>query len=624
MGWRAPRILVAAGLLGWLVLIPALAAGASPASAPTSVAATAGPGQVTLRWAAPASDGGSPINDYQVSVSRGPWVSLGVVASPATVAGLTNGLSYDFQLRAVTAVGPGAASAVVSATPAGTPGPITAPVVSALSASETTITWLPPYDDGGSVVIGYEWSLDGSAWAPTGTTSAVVSGLAPLSDHLLRVRALNASGPGAIAPGIEFTTLAAGSGTLGGATGGAGSVAPSPSASSSGSPAPVPGRPAVPGDYSGSSGTVTWSVGKPGVGIITLADGRLLYLDERASTNAIAASVPPIWEALLSLRNAVVAGVVTLIFVVVGLTLGAPVELVKDWIKKAWKSLVALFPRAPGAGAPLTRWQAWAGALAFMAVGQFIATFNAPLDQIAPLRQTLQNVAFGIVAVLLMSYVRDRPEARFHRELHGDRGQVTAEWPVLLLTAAGVIFAQVTGMVPGLVIGVFAARRFRASLSESHSGEGAWRAGWTLIVGSLLAWVALDVVGLLVPDETSVLRAFCDTVLAMIVVGGTQGLLWALAGPGEEAGKLLRAWSVGRWVGLVFCASFALVGIVAAGGSRAAALLRPNLDVHEELLLLASGLAFLAILTVAQRVRHARMPRPEVEPDPVSSGAGRP
>ena len=43
----------------------------SPPDPPTGVAATAGDGQATITWSAPASDGGSPITSYTVTASPG-------------------------------------------------------------------------------------------------------------------------------------------------------------------------------------------------------------------------------------------------------------------------------------------------------------------------------------------------------------------------------------------------------------------------------------------------------------------------------------------------------------------------------------------------------------------------
>ena len=75
-------------------------------SAPTSLAATAGDGRVTLRWSAPSRDGGSPIVRYEYRYredggSYGGWVTVsgGASSTSVTVTGLDNGTAYEFLVR---------------------------------------------------------------------------------------------------------------------------------------------------------------------------------------------------------------------------------------------------------------------------------------------------------------------------------------------------------------------------------------------------------------------------------------------------------------------------------------------------------------------------------------------
>ena len=78
---------------------------------PTGVTAQPGDGSATVRWLAPASDGGRPITRYTVQIS--PAASGGaveVVATVAVITGLSNGTAYTFRVSAVNAVGTGPAS----------------------------------------------------------------------------------------------------------------------------------------------------------------------------------------------------------------------------------------------------------------------------------------------------------------------------------------------------------------------------------------------------------------------------------------------------------------------------------------------------------------------------------
>lgn len=100
------------------------AGGTTAPGQPTGLAATAGNGQASLSWTAPASDGGAAITDYTVqyrtTAGPGAWTTFADAVSTATsavVTGLTNGTGYDFQVAAVNSVGTGTYSATASATP---------------------------------------------------------------------------------------------------------------------------------------------------------------------------------------------------------------------------------------------------------------------------------------------------------------------------------------------------------------------------------------------------------------------------------------------------------------------------------------------------------------------------
>jgi hypothetical protein len=97
-------------LAGGLRPQPGFAAFALPPGAPTAAAATAGDGEATVTFAAPAATGGAPVTSYAVTGSPEGQTASGA-ASPIVVTGLTNGTTYTFTVTATNVAGTGPPSA---------------------------------------------------------------------------------------------------------------------------------------------------------------------------------------------------------------------------------------------------------------------------------------------------------------------------------------------------------------------------------------------------------------------------------------------------------------------------------------------------------------------------------
>ena len=188
---------------------------------PTGLAATAGNGQVTLSWNAPASNGGTAITGYDVYMGTSPG---GESASPAngslvastsyTVSGLKNGTTYYFTADAVNGSNlHSAASAETSATPVA---PVTAPgAPSGLAATagdaQVSLSWNAPASDGGAAITGYRvyQGAGKTAVASVTGTSATVTGLTNGTRYLFKVTAVNKAGEGPASGAASATPTAA-------------------------------------------------------------------------------------------------------------------------------------------------------------------------------------------------------------------------------------------------------------------------------------------------------------------------------------------------------------------------------------------------------------------------------
>ncbi|HVQ49176.1 MAG TPA: fibronectin type III domain-containing protein, partial [Mycobacterium sp.] len=118
----------------------------APPSAPTTVKAVAGNGQVTVTWAAPSSTGGSPITGYTVTASPGGKTCQTTGELTCTVQGLTNSTAYTFTVTATNAAGTSAASAASApVTPVAAVAPAAPTAVKGVAGNgQVTVTWAAP------------------------------------------------------------------------------------------------------------------------------------------------------------------------------------------------------------------------------------------------------------------------------------------------------------------------------------------------------------------------------------------------------------------------------------------------------------------------------------------------
>lgn len=197
---------------------------ATVASAPTSVTGTSYvDSSVPLSWAAPTSNGGTPITSYVIEYSLSPYSSWALATtSPAscsstscTVTGLTNGTGYEFQVAAVNNAGTGPYSTPSSpVTPSTTASAPTSLACSSAASTQSSITWSAPASNGGAAISGYEvqYSSDGGSTWTTASSSAqspyTLTGLTNGTTYDCQVAAVNPSGVGVFSSPVAFTPSA--------------------------------------------------------------------------------------------------------------------------------------------------------------------------------------------------------------------------------------------------------------------------------------------------------------------------------------------------------------------------------------------------------------------------------
>ncbi len=187
---------------GWGATYSPVTSGQAP-SEPQSVSATAGNGQVSVSWSAPASP--RDLRTYTViarnATSSAIVAQVGAASSAtsATITGLTNGTEYSFTVAATNEYGTSAESS-----PAATATPVSVPtvpleLVATPGTDSISASWSAPASSGGSAVIDYTATLTptggGSASTSTvSTTSTSFTGLTAGTSYSLAVTARNTQG----------------------------------------------------------------------------------------------------------------------------------------------------------------------------------------------------------------------------------------------------------------------------------------------------------------------------------------------------------------------------------------------------------------------------------------------
>ncbi len=186
---------------------------ATAPTAPRTVSATAGNATATIRFTAPAHDGGARVTSYTVTSHPGTRVAT-CPGSPCTVTGLTDGTAYAFTVHATNTAGNSVESALSApVTPTGAPGAPRSVTVAPADKSLTVSFAVPA--NGGSSITGYDYSVDGGkTWHHLAATirgsrvTGVIRGLRNGTNYPLAVRATNAHGPGAASKPVSAAPAA--------------------------------------------------------------------------------------------------------------------------------------------------------------------------------------------------------------------------------------------------------------------------------------------------------------------------------------------------------------------------------------------------------------------------------
>lgn len=235
-GWQRPTPITTWGICapanaGYPFLLWAYTSSPCAPDAPIAVTALPGSNQATVRWVAPVNEGGSPITSYLAEVSTGsPTCTATPPVTSCTITGLSNGTTYNVQVRAVNANGAGPWSATASVTPApaarpGAPTAVTASVPAGTPGA-VDVAWTAPVDVGAGATAITSYTATASPGGATCTSntgspvtpSCQVTGLTDGTQYTFTVTALNnASTPASSLSSVPSNAVRPGGWTVPGA-----------------------------------------------------------------------------------------------------------------------------------------------------------------------------------------------------------------------------------------------------------------------------------------------------------------------------------------------------------------------------------------------------------------------
>ena len=223
---------------------------------------------------------------------------------------------------------------------------------------------------------------------------------------------------------------------------------------------------------------------------------------------------------------------------------------------RGWFAPVTRGFRAAGKGVDAF-WRSPIGIGLFLVVSAVLYALLDPAFAVAPESLiTLLGLAVGIVLVTTLFAI---PAVLWHRR-QGDRPAVEAIPGTLLVAVACVAVSRLADFQPGYLYGLVIGLAFARELNPRDEGRSGAAAAGLMLTASILSWLGL---GLLV--ESSAVgfgAALAETVLAVVMVAGLEGVAFGLLPLRFLPGEPVYAWNRIVWGALIGIGLFAFFHIL--------------------------------------------------------------
>jgi hypothetical protein len=221
-----------------------------------------------------------------------------------------------------------------------------------------------------------------------------------------------------------------------------------------------------------------------------------------------------------------------------------PASLFNSTLDAHYDEIRGWFPRFRLPGGRGGFWRSRAGVATFIAVSAVLyASLDPDLGLSAESLAEVVGIGLGIVVTALAFEV---PSLVAHRRL-ADTWRIEVLPGTIVVAVVCVLISRLTGFLPGYVYGLILGLSFAKNLSEAEEGRNTALAGVLMLVLAVTSWFALTALG----SGTGVLEIAAQTILAAVMVGGLEGVVFGLVPLRFLQGEALWAWNRVVW-GVVF------------------------------------------------------------------------